>query len=106
MLDNKKSKNSKLYSIYKAEFTKARKVFYDSGVSLLDIEKAFTYFPKSKSNIKQKEKKLIIFKRGFDYFVKSFRLWKTLMKTDKTNTILKAAYNIIFFSYLNGKTDL
>lgn len=94
------------YSTLLNEINNVRKELYNSGISLAELKQAFTFFPKTKIDLRKEEKKVTEFKRGFNLAIKTFRLWRTLLSTNKSEVALTAAYHIIFFSYLSGKRNL
>ena len=45
------------------------------------------------------------FMRGFDYLIKSFKMWMKLIKSPPEKEVANIVYAFIFFCYLNGKED-
>jgi hypothetical protein len=104
----------KQHPLYKELYKQLRvpiKAFKDLGISITELA------PKLKEvreislgsindfnleDIFQEENK---FMRGFDYCIKSFKMWVKLIKSPHEKEVANIVYAFIFFCYLNGKDD-
>lgn len=101
----------KQHPLYKELYKQLRvpiKAFKDLGISITELA------PKLKEvrelsisdfkldDIFEEENK---FMRGFDYVIKSFKMWMKLIKSPPEKEVASIVYAFIFFCYLNGKED-